>query len=327
MKHPGNPQTFPERNAMNLRVRFYPLWGWFFVTTVLLAQTYLATRLWGGWNALALLQLVAFQLIFLPRIVLIAAGISLGLTILSSRLVRWIAHPLAIKWFTPLSLIPPESEITLYLRTGERAIAQIPGRRRTERTWEPGWLILTNSRLVWLSGIWRTICWEIDFRDPARPLLSCVGLGRTPRWFGGYVVGVPPRLIALHDHSPNENPTRDVLAIADPAGFLQMIGSIPPGGVVPDRSITTFTEADTFSVDDSNAMTKQAPAERSTPAKIELPPPRDYSRTRRRKGTSAERREESKNDTEPTQVPTPEPDRQVRSVRGIVLPPRRNYHG
>lgn len=318
MNPADNPQPFAERPQVPLRVRFYPLWWWYFVGSVLVAQTFLATRLWGGWNAIALLQLVAFQVIFLPRIALIAAGVSLALTLLTSRMVRWIARPMAIRWLAPMSILPPASEIPLYLRTGERPLIQVPGRRRVQNIWEPGWLIVTEDRMLWLSGIWRTVCWDIDAPDPKWLLESHVRLGRTSRWFGGYVVGMPPRLIAERDDDKENSTLTEVLAIVDPAGFIQALTSI--GNPLVER-----TESETAS---SLAVTRLEvelpPLRRSGPsqAKIShaagsphpaLPPLRDYSRNRVHRGRG-KAHEGGEN------VP-----RAGTIVGAVMLPPRREW--
>lgn len=318
MNPSDNPQSFPERNQVPLRVRFYPLWLWYFVGCLLVAQTFLVTRLWGGWNAMALLQLVAFQVIFLPRIALIAVGASLGLTLLTSRLVSWIARPMAVRWLAPLSILPPESEIPLYLRTGERPLIQVPGRRKVQTAWEPGWLIVTEGRLIWLSGIWRTVCWDIDTDDSAWPLESRVRPGRTSRWFGGYVVGMPPRLIAeRYDDAENALIT-EVLAIADPAGFMKSLAEIRNPVCPPEPSVPSAPGAVSDSLVDlpprrglSSPVPTAQSAGSSHPA---LPPLRDYASSRVRRG----RTRGSSENVKPQRVGT--------IVGAVVLPPRREWN-
>lgn len=318
MNPSDNPLPFTERPQVPLRVRFYPLWWWYFVGCVLVAQTFLATRLWGGWNAMALLQLVAFQVIFLPRIALIAAGVSLGFTLVTSRLVHWIARPMATRWLAPLSILPPASEIPLYLRTGERPLISIPGRRRLQNMWEPGWLIVTEDRLLWLSGIWRTVCWDIDARDPAQGLESHVRLGRTSRWFGGYVVGMPPRLIAERDDNSENLAIAEVLAIADPAGFVDALAGFEKSVIDRTNPGTTAQEPESsFQVDLSPPRFREHPriqiSQHAGSAHPALPPSRDYSRNRVRRDRV----------NEPERVE--KPPRAGTIVGSVVLPPRREW--
>ncbi len=316
MKAFDSPPAIPERTVVPLRVRFYPLWGWFFVGTVLFAQSFLVSRLWGGWNAMALLQLLAFQILFLPRIVLIAGGISLGLTVLSSRLVHLIARPMARRWLEPTSVLPPASEIPLYLRTGERPLIQIAARRKADQLWEPGWLIVTESRLVWLSGIWRTVMWDMDFRDSGEPAATRVRLGRSPRWFGGYVVGVPPRVLVEREDAATKALTTEVLAMIDPNGFEAFLNA---GDETPEE------EADELSHRAAAELTRPAP---ETPAassetgskpavagpamRPQLPPRRDYTK-KRPKRTRAQAQSHRARET-PAK----------RFVGKVELPPRRN---
>lgn len=318
MNPSDNPPSFAERPQVPLGVRFYPLWWWYFVGCVLVAQTFLVTRLWGGWDALALLQLVAFQVIFLPRIALIAAGISLGLTLLTSRMVRWIARPMATRWLAPLSILPPASEIPLYLRTGERPLIQVPGRCRVQNIWEPGWLIVTDDRLLWLSGIWRTVRWEIDASDPEWLLEWHVRIGRTPRWFGGYVVGMPPRLIAERDDDTESKTIAEVLALADPAGFVQALSSLRNPAVDPEETEASTTVAETSTKVELPPLrrsgTTSARGLQSTGSRhTALPPPRDYSRKRVRRGRGTAR---EGGETVP---------RAGTLVGSVMLPPRREW--
>lgn len=316
MKALDSPPSIPERTVVPLRVRFYPLWGWFFVGTVLFAQSFLVSRLWGGWNAMALLQLLAFQILFLPRIVLLAGGISLGLTLLSSRLVHLIARPMARRWLEPTSVLPPASEIPLYLRTGERPLMQIAARRKADHVWEPGWLIVTDSRLVWLSGIWRTVIWDMDIRDSGEPAATRIRLGRSPRWFGGYVVGVPPRVLVEREDAATKARTTEVLAMIDPDSFEAFLNA---------GDATSEEEADELSPRAAAELTRaepETPAESpetgSNPAgagpamRPQLPPRRDYTK-KRPKRTRAQ-----------AQSPRAHETPAKRFVGKVELPPRRN---
>lgn len=318
MKAFDSPPSIPERTVVPLRVRFYPLWGWFFVGSVLFAQSFLVSRLWGGWNAMALLQLVAFQILFLPRIVLLAGGISLGLTLLSSRLVHWIARPMARRWFEPTSVLPPASEIPLYLRTGERPQLQIAARRKADHVWEPGWLIVTESRIVWLSGIWRTVIWDVDTLESGEPLAAHVRLGHSPRWFGGYVVGAPPRVYVERDDANSMGHPPEVLAMADPYGFADFLRAgaetqadhadePDPVPQVSENPIRPEVEAAAAS-----SETDTAPAPAKSPERPQLPPRRDYTKKR-------PKRTRVKADAGKTDKPAAK-----RFVGKVELPPRRN---
>lgn len=318
MKPQDIPQPFPEHADVPLRVRFYPLWMWFFVGTMLFAQTFIATRLWGGWNARALVHLVAIQLIFLPRVILLAIAISLGLTLMSSRLVRWIARPMSRKWLNPTRLIPAEPEIPLFLRTGESPIASIPGRRKTDQLWEPGWLVLTDNRLLWISGIWRTICWEIDPYDPEHPLTERVRVDRSPRWFGGYVVGMPPHLIADLGETREDSPTSETLAIAGPDEFMRFLTAAIEGEELPGEPESMEPLAQPPADDTQAQPTDDVPRNdskirRNVTGRIQLPPLRDYSKRR------------VKRPPPPVSQPASDQPAAPEIVRNIVLPPRRRY--
>ena len=315
MKALDSPPSIPERAVVPLRVRFYPLWGWFFVGSVLFAQSFLVSRLWGGWNAMALLQLVAFQILFLPRIVLLAGGISLGLTLLSSRLVHWIARPMARRWFEPTSVLPPASEIPLYLRTGERPLLRIAARRKANQLWEPGWLIVTENRIVWLSGIWRTVIWDVDILESGKPLAARVHLGHSPRWFGGYVVGAPPRVYVERNDAGTMGHPPEVLAMVDPYGFADFLrggaatqtdhAEVPSPQVPED---VTRPEAETPV---ASPETGAAPAPAKSASRPQLPPRRDYTKKRPKRTR-----------TKPDAGITDEPP--VKTFVGKVeLPPRR----
>ncbi len=313
-----NPPSFSERPKVPLRVRFYPLWWWYFVACVLVAQSFLVTRLWGGWNAIALLQLVAFQVIFLPRIALIAVGVSLGLTLLTSRLVNWIARPMATRWLAPVSILPPASEIPLYLRTGERPLLQVPGRRKAQNMWEPGWLVLTDDRLLWFSGIWRTVCWEIDAHDPALPVESRVFIGQAARWFGGYVVGMPPRLNLERDEHTKDTAITEVLAIADPAGFIHALALARNPVIDRPQAVSEEPEPESRSQVDLPPVRRTGRSARVNPKPAQsghpkLPPLRDYSRARFR-------------DAKPGDLKETGPALTVETIAGtVVLPPRREW--
>lgn len=283
MKPSESPPATTEDAGVPLRVRFVPLWGWLFVGTVVFAQTFLATRLWGGWNARALLQLFAFQIFFLPRIFLLATGISMALALVLDRLVRWIARPMAQRWLRPIKLIPPETEIPLYLRPSERQLLHMAARRKADHLWEPGWLVLTDDRLLWLSGVWRTIAWEIDARDADHPIANRVRRGESPRWFGGLVVGVPPRVLIERDAEDKNGQVTETLAMIDPAGLEAFLR---PGSNHGEESMETLLAIDAEkSVRTSAAAPAENPIEpaawKVTPceARPNLPPRRDYGRT------------------------------------------------
>jgi len=283
MKACESPPATSEDATVPLRVRFGPLWGWLFVGTVVFAQTFLATRLWGGWNARALAQLIAMQIFFLPRIFLLASGISLGLAFALSRMVRWIARPMAERWLRPIKLLPPETEIALYLRTSERPLLSQAARRKADHLWEPGWLILTDNRLLWFSGVWRTIVWDIDALDPDRPIAKRVGRGDSPRWFGGLVVGLPPRMLVERDAEDRNGRVTEVLAMINPAGLEDFLCS---GSNQGDELVEIYAPLDP---ERSSRSMAAAPAEKPieptdwkpTPSegKPKLPPRRNYDRT------------------------------------------------
>lgn len=205
-----------------LKVRFVALMRWFFVGFLIFAETFLATRVWAGWRPQAVARVVAVQIFFAPRLMGFALGFAFVATLLAERMVRWIARPLSRSWLAPTRGLPPESELPLYLKVGETIETPIRGRRKTEHGWEPGWLILTDRRLFWLSGVWQMTGWELD-----RTLLNISHLhqGPAPRWLGGYVVGMPGRLFVQTAPDKASGTTiRQEVAIADPDALLRRLG-------------------------------------------------------------------------------------------------------
>lgn len=218
--------TLNSAGQVALKVRFVALMRWFFVGFLIFAETFLATRVWAGWRPQAVARVVAVQIFFAPRLMGFALGFAIVATFLAERMVRWIARPLCRKWLSPMRGLPPESELPLYLKVGETIETPIRGRRKTEHGWEPGWLILTDRRLFWLSGIWQMTAWELD-----RPLLDTnpaefLHQGTAPRWLGGYVVGMPGRLfVAMAPGVASDTTTWHEVAIADPDAVIQRFGT------------------------------------------------------------------------------------------------------
>ena len=204
-----------------MRVRLGPLLRWFFMGFLLFAELFLASRLWAGWRPRALARVLAVQIFFAPRLMLFSLGFALFATFVAERMVRWIARPMAARWLTPTVGLPPETELPLFLRMGETIQTSTPARHKTEQGWEPGWLVLTDQRLFWLSGIWRTAAWELD---AAQPLAHRLQAGPVPRWLGGYVVGMPPRLIIhLSPTAYLEDERVELVALAHPAEFMRRV--------------------------------------------------------------------------------------------------------
>lgn len=207
-----------------LRVRKGPLLRWFFVGFLLFAEVFLASRVWAGWRPPALARVFAVQIFFAPRLMLFSLGFALFATLLAERMVHWIARPMTSRWLSPTVGLPPESELPLYLKMGETIQKSTPARHKTEHGWEPGWLILTDQRLFWLSGIWRSTTWELDRIDPEDSITDRLELGPVPRWLGGYVVGMPPRLIVhLSPTAYAEDGRDELVALAHPHEFLQLM--------------------------------------------------------------------------------------------------------
>lgn len=224
--HRPSPQPTAASSSPHphLRVRLGPLLRWFFVGFLLFAELFLASRVWAGWRPQALARVLAVQIFFAPRLMLISLGFALVATLVAERMVRWIARPMTRRWLTPTIGLPPETELPLYLRMGERIQFASPARHKTAQGWEPGWLVLSDQRLLWLSGIWRTIAWELAAADPADPLPARLEPGPVPRWLGGYVVGMPPRLVVhLSPTAYAEDGRQELVALAHPLEFIRRV--------------------------------------------------------------------------------------------------------
>lgn len=208
--------------TQHLRVRFGPLMRWFFIAFFLLAQLYLATRLWAGWRPRALARVLVMQLFFTPRLVFAGFAFSAISTIFAERFVRWIARPTSRMWLSPTKGLPEETELPLFIRVGEQLEIPFRARRKGEHGWEPGWLILTDQRLFWLSGVWRTTQWELDRQNPLEPILDRLEFQTPPRWLGGYVVGMPPRIcFQMRPTAYSENDHAETVALAEPQTLLE----------------------------------------------------------------------------------------------------------
>ena len=214
--------THPILPEMQLRVRIGPLLRWFFVGFFLFAEIYLASRLWGGWRLRALAHLMAIQIFFAPRLLLIGFAFSAVATLITERIVRWVARPLSARWLSPAKGLPSDLELPLFLRVGENLERSFRGRRKIEHGWEPGWLVLTDQRAFWLSGIWRMIVWELPRKNADDSLLNRFDFDPAPHWFAGFVVGMPPRLIVrLTTETNRANDDRELIALARPQELLE----------------------------------------------------------------------------------------------------------
>jgi hypothetical protein len=304
-----------ELGEVPLRVRFFPLWRWYFLGSFLCVETYLASRFWGGWDVVALLRILAIQVVFAPRLMLIAAAGSLVLTLLSDRLIRWIARPMSRRWLSPRDSMPPEAELTLYLRVGETTQEAFRGRIRTEFGWSPGWLVLTDLRLFWLSGIWRTIVWEIDRAESGDTFATRLSLTRPPRWLGGFVVGMPPRVVVERASAATPTAQAETIALQAPDHLLKAVAPIeteqthafvatPANPIQPPDSAGTHQRATDWA-----AITCDASAKR-TPNGVELPRRRDLRSIARGRMPSVDDGETKR-------------DRIENAANGVTLPPRR----
>lgn len=296
-----------------LRVRLWPLLRWFFLGFLLFAELFLASRVWAGWRPQAVARVLAVQIFFAPRLMLFSLGFALVATLLAERMVRWIARPLGARWLTPTIGLPPESELPLYLRMGETIQTSTPARHKTTQGWEPGWLVLSDQRLLWLSGIWRTIAWELAATDPIDPLAHRLELGPVPRWLGGYVVGMPPRLVIhLSPTAYAEDGRQELVALADPLEFIRRVEFLndPDLQALADQPPPPHDEPVVAPVKGLGQRLENA-ADPLAARNVQLPPRRP-------------------------QAPRPEPIRKVRpaprnpfgqnhplAVRGVTLPPRR----
>ncbi len=214
-------QIFPDPR---LKVRFGRLLRWYFFGCFLLIQILIANRIWGGWRPLALARMLAIQLFFTPRILLGCLVFSIITAVISERLIRWIAQPLCVRWLTPNRGLPAESELPLFIRVGEVIEKSFRARIKAEHSWEPGWLILTDQRLFWLSGIWRTTSWEVDRRLPSDPVIGRIDLQRPPKWLAGFVVGLPPRVrVHMKPTSYPEDDRFELLALGEPESLLDCL--------------------------------------------------------------------------------------------------------
>jgi len=215
---------------------------WFFLGFFLFAQLYLATRLWGGWRPQALARLLAIQLFFTPRLLFAGFAFSAFATVFAERLVRWIARPLSAKWLSPTKGLPAESELPLFVRVGETIEIPFRARRKAEHGWEPGWLILTDQRLFWLSGVWQMTAWEIDRRNPNDPIMTRLDLQTPAQWLAGFVVGMPPRIeIQMKPTAYPEDDHLETIAMADPQKLLE---HLDPELVGLIRDVVTKTAAE-----------------------------------------------------------------------------------
>ena len=218
-----SPSSSPRfTNLVPLRVRFGPLLRWFFLGFFLFAEIFLATRLWNGWQIQAIGRLLAVQIFFAPRLLFAGFAFSAFATVMAERMVRWIARPLSTKWLKPSTGLPLESELPLHMRVGEAIELATTGRRKTENKWEPGWLIISTERMFWLSGVWRMTAWEIERTTLDIPLTARLSLADGPRWLGGFVVGMPPRLIVhLSPTAYAEDEHQETIALADLEAIFQ----------------------------------------------------------------------------------------------------------
>ncbi|MCY2934027.1 MAG: hypothetical protein WCJ40_04770 [Planctomycetota bacterium] len=300
-------------NLVPLRVRFGPLLRWFFLGFFLFAEIYLATRLWNGWQIQAIGRLVAIQIFFAPRLLFAGLAFSTLATVLAERMVRWIARPLSTRWLKPTTGLPPESELPLHIRIGELMQLATPARRQIEHGWEPGWLIITSQRMFWLSGVWRTTAWELDRSSLQNPEKNRLSLAPAPRWLGGFVVGMPPRLIVhLSPTAYPEDEHQETIALTEPLTILEYLG--------PD-SIDDPEQADF----DSEPLLQTQPTTEPLPVVKPIPRSNRPSPLEVRGITLPPRRLASKKPQPSEEKPSIKPIGRVDplEVRGVVLPPRR----
>ena len=298
---------------LQLRVRFGPLMRWFFIGFFLFAEIYLATRVWGGWRPRALLQLLAIQVFFAPRLLFAGFAFAAIATVFTDRLVKWVARPLSLRWLSPQKGLPSESELPLFLRVGERLEKPIRARRKIDHGWEPGWLIITDQRLFWLSGVWRMISFELSRNFPSDPLLSHFAFAPAPHWLAGFVTGMPPRIVIDLTDSPTcENRICEVIAMASPKDLLEYL---QPGllklfdemneslteSLAREAAIKSSTQIPTRNL--QRSLTASEPPKSTM---IALPPRRERNRV-----------------SKPVKVVEEIPNEPLHEVRGIQLPPRR----
>ncbi|MFM7317000.1 MAG: hypothetical protein ACKO5E_08625 [bacterium] len=296
-----------------MRVRFGPLLRWFFVGFFLFAEIFLATRVWGGWRPKAIGQLLAIQIFFAPRLLFAGFAFAAFATVFTDRLVKWVAKPLSARWLTPMKGLPPEPELPLFLRVGERLEKAYRARRKIEHSWEPGWLLITDQRLFWLSGVWRMTSFELPRGVSSDPVLSHLDFDPAPHWLAGFVVGMPPRILIDLNHTPySENSYCEVIAMASPKDLIE---HLQPGLIslfaelndsLKEKLVDEATLKKARAVPKRSLQRENTTAQVSTSALMELPPRR-------------ERKVKPKRVKEQTVVK----DEPITEVRGIQLPPRR----
>ena len=314
MKAVSPPDSGLILPKMQLRVRFGPLFRWFFVGFFLFAEIYLASRVWGGWQAKALGRLLAIQIFFAPRLLFAGFAFAAFATVFTDRLVKWVARPLSARWLTPIKGLPAESELPLFLRVGERLEKAFRSRRKIDHGWEPGWLLITDQRLFWLSGVWRVISFELPRGVSSDPVLSHLDFVPAPSWLAGFVVGMPPRILVDMNNTPySENSYYETIALASPQELLE---HLQPGLVGLFAEINESLNAN---LANETKLKKARPIptrslqklklvnEISNTARITLPPPRARKVKPKRE--------------KPVSIVM---DQLVTEVGGVQLPPRRH---
>jgi hypothetical protein len=133
-----------------------------------------------------------------------AAAVALDL------LIRFLARPLAARWYAPRGTGAALTPLSFHLGAGESLLAETPARRASGRGYKPGTLVLTDTQLAFYPTEWDLEPWAADRAEivslrvePSRPVL------------GSFLEGVPGRLLVRARSTPEI-----ALAVPDPAAVL-----------------------------------------------------------------------------------------------------------
>ncbi len=146
------------------------------------------------------------------------------LTLLAVVFVRGILGPLVTRWLSPA--VDPAGGL-FHLAPGERVVANLPARRQSGWSWQPGSLTLTDRRLWFFPADWDLEPWslridEVDRVEPGRSFLAQIIPIRN--W---------PQAIELTGPAGQES----LFAMSDPAPLLDWFRRVKrPAGPVKANS-------------------------------------------------------------------------------------------
>lgn len=130
--------------------------------------------------------LVLVFLYMTPKRAFLALAIGAVAAVVTDLVVRWVVRPLLRAWYNPR--VDPDV-LAFHLTSNESVVASKPARRAVGRSWSPGILVRTNTRLMFFPSHWS--------EEPWSSLLSKVEIARRtppPRLGWGVLTGLPDRL-------------------------------------------------------------------------------------------------------------------------------------